>query len=95
MPSRRETIEARLRAALSPSHLEIQDDSQDHAGHAGAAGGGSHFSCTIVSDAFRGRSLVDRHRAVYAALGDMLEHEIHALALVTLDPEEWARREPD
>ena len=88
-------IESRLRAALSPSHLEIQDDSQDHAGHAGAASGGSHFSCRIVSEAFLGRPLLDRHRAVYAALGDLLVSEIHALALETFDPEEWARREPD
>ncbi len=84
-------IEARLREALAPAHLEILDDGAKHAGHAGAAGGGGHFSVVIVAGAFRGHSAIERHRAVYQALGDLLEREVHALALQTFDPEEWAR----
>ena len=84
-----ERIEARLREALSPAHLEIVDDSRKHVGHAGAAGGGGHYSCRVVSDAFRGLGPVERHRAVYAALGDLVGREIHALALETATPEEW------
>ena len=85
-------IEARLREALAPAHLEIADDSRKHAGHAGAAAGGGHYSCVIVTDAFRGLSAIERHRAVYAALADLLKHEVHALALQTATPEEWARK---
>jgi BolA family transcriptional regulator, general stress-responsive regulator len=87
-----ERIENRLRQELAPVHLEILDESGKHVGHAGAAAGGSHFSCVIVSAAFHGRSTLDRHRAVYRALGDLLKHEVHALALQTLDPMEWAAR---
>lgn len=82
-------IEARLRTALAPLHLEIADDSAKHAGHAGAAQGGGHFECVIVSEAFRGRPMLERQRAVYAALGDLMTREVHALALRTLDPSEW------
>ena len=82
-------IEARLRARFSPFHLEVGDDSAQHVGHAGAATGGGHYSCLIVCDWFRGRSSVERHRAVYEALGDLMKHGVHALALSTLDPEEW------
>lgn len=85
-----EQIESRLRQALAPVHLEILDESGEHVGHAGAAAGGSHFSCVIVSEAFRGRSTLERHRAVYRALGNLLKREVHALALKTLDPTEWA-----
>lgn len=85
-------VEARLREALAPAHLEILDDSRKHAGHAGAAGGGGHFSLVIVSESFRGRSTLERHRGVYTALGDLLKHEVHALALQTFDPDEWARK---
>jgi BolA family transcriptional regulator, general stress-responsive regulator len=84
-----EALESRLRAALSPSHLEIVDDGARHIGHAGAAGGAGHFSCVIVADAFRGLSTVERHRAVYAAVGDLMPRRIHALALKTFSPEEW------
>jgi BolA family transcriptional regulator, general stress-responsive regulator len=82
-------IEARLRARFAPSHLEVVDDSARHVGHAGAAAGGGHYSCLVVSDWFRGRSSLERHRAVYAAVGDLMPRAVHALALSTLDPEEW------
>jgi BolA family transcriptional regulator, general stress-responsive regulator len=85
----------RLRLALesgfAPLELVIDDDSHRHAGHAGAAGGHSHFRVRIVSEAFRGLSAVARHRRVYAALGDMLNTDIHALAIEALAPGEIAR----
>ena len=85
-------IEATLRQAFAPQDLNIEDESDRHAGHTGAASGGGHFRVVIVSDTFRGQTLVQRHGAVYAALGDAMRSEIHALALTTLTPEEWAER---
>jgi BolA protein len=87
-----EKIEKRLRERFAPTRLEITDDSAKHVGHAGAARGGGHYACLIVAEGFRGRAAVERHRAVYEALGDLMKHEVHALALTTLDPEEWSRR---
>ena len=84
-------IEATLRAAFTPQHLVIEDESARHAGHAGAASGGGHFRVLIVSAAFRSQTPVERHSAVYAALGDKMKSDIHALALKTLTPEEWER----
>ena len=84
-------IDETLRHALAPQHLSIEDESARHAGHAGAAAGGGHFRVVIVSEAFRGRTPVERHSAVYAALGSAMQSDIHALALKTLTPEEWAR----
>ncbi|MEX8497910.1 MAG: BolA family protein [Leptothrix ochracea] len=75
-------IERRLRARLDPVlALTIRDDSALHAGHAGAAGGGGHFHVRLQSPCFIGLSLVARHRAVYAALGDLMRDRIHALSL--------------
>jgi len=85
-------IESTLREAFAPQHLRIDDESARHAGHAGAASGGGHFRVVIVSEAFRGQTPVQRHGAVYAALGAAMQSEIHALALQTLTPEEWERR---
>jgi BolA protein len=84
-------IEARLQKRLAPSRLEITDDSAKHVGHAGAASGGGHFSCLIVAEAFRGRSTLERHRAVYEALADLMKRDIHALALRTFAPGETVR----
>jgi len=84
-----------LQADFDPVHLEVTDESDRHRGHVGAAGGGGHFRVLLVSPAFRGRSLLDRQRAVYAALGDLMHGEVHALALSTLTPEEWAARSGD
>ena len=83
-------IETVLRQAFVPQHLEVADDSALHAGHAGAGAGG-HFRALIVSDRFRHQDLVARQRMVYAALGDAMRSEIHALALRTLTPEEWKK----
>jgi BolA protein len=82
-----EAMRARL-AALSPSRLELQDESAQHAGHAGARpSGGSHWQLTIVSEAFRGRNPVARHRMVYEALGDLMERDIHALRIDARAPD--------
>ncbi len=77
-----EKMKARL-AVLSPLEIDIQDDSALHAGHAGARGGG-HYRLRIVSSAFAGKNTVARHRIVYEALGDMMQTEIHALAIQAL-----------
>ena len=82
-------IEARLTAALSPASLAVQDDSAQHAGHAGAAAGG-HYSVTIVAAAFAGKARVARHRMVYDALAEAMQRGIHALAITALTPEEAA-----
>jgi len=82
-----ERIRARLEQALSPERLEIRDDSAAHVGHAGARGGG-HYSVLIVAEAFRGLAMRERHRAVYAALGEMLTQEVHALSIRALIPSE-------
>ena len=74
-------MRARLEAALVPERLEIVDDSAKHAGHAGARDGRGHYSVAIVSARFVGQGAVARHRMVYAALGDMMQTDIHALAI--------------
>lgn len=84
--SRAERLRARLQERFAPSQLDIQDDSHHHAGHAGAAGGGSHFRVRIVAEAFRALPTLARHRLVYAAVDDMLKAEIHALAIEALPP---------
>ena len=87
-PERVERIRALLSEALAPGHIEVTDDSHKHAGHAGARGGQGHFSVDIVSEAFRGKLPLARHRLVYAALGDMMQTDIHALAIRARAPGE-------
>jgi BolA protein len=82
-----DAIRARL-AVLSPAALELIDDSALHAGHAGAQGGGGHYRLTIVSEQFRGKNPIARHRMVYGALGPMMHKEIHALSVQAYTPEE-------
>ena len=86
--TRVETIRTRLVAALAPDALEIEDESHRHAGHAGARDGRGHFRVRIVSAAFEGRNAIARHRAIYAALGDLMQTDIHALAIDARTPEE-------
>ena len=88
MPGVRDKMEAILRDHFQPARLEIRDDSAAHAGHAGAASGGGHFEVLIVSAAFEGKTLLDRHRMVNEALREMIGGEIHALGLKTLAPSE-------
>ena len=75
-----ERIEQRL-AVLTPDSVELMDDSAKHAGHEGAKGGGGHFELVIVSPQFEGKSRAARHRLIYAALGEMMQREIHAIAI--------------
>ena len=79
-------IERTLRAALDASDVRVEDESAHHVGHAGAAAGGGHYRVTVVSPRFEGKTQVQRHRLVYAALGDAMGSTIHALALTTLTP---------
>lgn len=90
--NRAQWIQDTLVQTFAPEHLTVEDESARHVGHAGAAGGGGHFRVLIVAAAFRGQGLVERQRAVYAALGEAMRHQIHALALRTLTPEEWQRQ---
>ena len=80
-------IEAALREALQPSALAITDDSDQHAGHAGAREG-RHFSVRIVSKSFTDLSRVKRHRLVYDALHLLIPRGIHALAIDARTPGE-------
>jgi BolA protein len=80
-------IEKRL-AVLAPDSVELTDDSEKHAGHDGARGGGGHFQLLIVSPQFEGKPLQTRHRMIYAALGEMLKLEIHAIAIKAYTPDE-------
>ncbi|HTZ76411.1 MAG TPA: BolA family protein [Stellaceae bacterium] len=82
-------IRAKLTAALQPSRLEIVDESHRHKGHAGARPNGeTHFRVAIVSDAFRGKTRLERQRLVYSVLSDEMASDIHALSLVTQAPGE-------
>ena len=81
-------IRARLEEALSPTQIDIIDESHLHAGHAGAASGGGHFNVTIVTEKFTGKSTIERHRMVYLAVNDIMPSEIHALSIKALAPEE-------
>jgi BolA family transcriptional regulator, general stress-responsive regulator len=84
--TRERRLRERLEARFAPLELEIEDESRFHAGHAGAAGGHSHYRVRIVAEAFRGVAPVARHRLVYAAVGDLLQTDIHALAIDASPP---------
>jgi len=88
-------IRTRLAEALQPESLEIIDESAKHAGHAGAASGGGHFIVQIVAAAFQDKSLIQRHRMVYDALGDMMQHDIHALSIQAATPGEFQPTNPE
>lgn len=89
-PARVARMRDLLAAAFAPEALEVVDDSHRHVGHAGARGGQGHFSVEIVSAAFAGLGPLARHRAVYAALGSMMQTDIHALAIRARTPDEAA-----
>ncbi len=85
----RSAIERKLAEGLNPIRLAVVDDSHRHAGHAGAnPEGESHFTIEIVSEAFAGKSRVERHRMVNALLAEELAGRVHAMALRTLAPGE-------
>lgn len=80
-PARIERMRERLTQALAPAVLEIRDDSHKHAGHAGSQLGQGHFSVYVESAAFHGKLPLARHKLIYAALGEMLQTDIHALSI--------------
>jgi acid stress-induced BolA-like protein IbaG/YrbA len=75
-----ESVKKGIEAGLACEHLEVIGD-------------GQHFQAIIVSAAFEGRGRVQRHQLVYAALGERMREEIHALSMKTLTPAEWAREQ--
>ena len=81
-------LEARLRDRFDPLELLVKDQSHLHAGHEGARDGRGHFDVTIVSEAFRGTSRLQRHRMIHDALGDLLQTDIHALRIRAHTPDE-------
>jgi BolA family transcriptional regulator, general stress-responsive regulator len=83
---RRERIEARLREAFAPTLIRLIDESHKHVGHVGAATGLGHFALEIESHAFAQRSLLERHRLIYDALGELMRTDIHALNIVARPP---------
>ncbi|QRX83808.1 BolA family protein [Glaciimonas sp. PAMC28666] len=74
-----ELVKSYIAAGLICSHLEVEGD-------------GQHFTAVIVSDAFAGQRLIQRHQIVYAALGDRMREEIHALSMKTMTPEEFQKK---
>jgi BolA protein len=85
---RQERIRELLEAAFAPTDILVKDQSHLHAGHAGARDGKGHFEVRIVADAFAGQSRIQRHRMVYAALGDIMQTDIHALSVHAHAPDE-------
>jgi BolA protein len=81
-----EALQQRLQAALTPTQLEVLDESHAHAGHAGADGSGfgTHFRVRIASPFFTGKTRVAQHRLVYDALQDFIDRGLHALAIEAL-----------
>ncbi len=79
----------RLNLALSPSRIELIDDSEQHRGHGGYnPAGESHFTLRIESPAFAGKGRVERQRMIYAALGDLMRERVHALSIRATAPGE-------
>jgi BolA family transcriptional regulator, general stress-responsive regulator len=90
-PTGKPTVEAlreRFSQAFPGAVVQVVDDSHLHVGHAGAADGAGHFSVTIVSERFAGRSPLARHRLVYDAVDDWIPHRIHALVISARTPAE-------
>ena len=87
LPVRTATIEQQLIAKLQPTHLQVIDESADHAGHAGAnaEGFGTHFRVRIASPAFAGKTRVAKHRLVYDAMQNFIDQGLHALAIDIID----------
>ena len=81
-------IRSRLEAAFNPDELDVVDESHRHVGHAGARDGRGHFQVRILSPRFAGKRTVERHRMIYAALGPLMQTDIHALGLVALSPDD-------
>jgi len=85
---RAKEITRRLTEAFAPETLGVEDESHLHEGHAGARDGRGHFRVLIISQAFTDKTLLQRHRMVYQALGDLMRTDIHALSIDAWSPEE-------
>jgi BolA protein len=81
---RKAEIERRLRTTFDPESLEVEDESHLHAGHAGARDGRGHFRVSIIAAAFEGLNPIQRHRAIYGTMGDLMQTDIHALSIEAL-----------
>lgn len=79
-----ERMHARLSEALDTDDIQIADEGHKHIGHAGAASGLGHFNVRIRSPLFAGKSVLERHRLVYEALGEMMQTDIHAVSIRAL-----------
>lgn len=88
---RAKEIEKRLATALKPETIGVEDESHLHEGHVGARDGRGHYRVLIISEAFDGKTPLQRHRMVYAALGDLMRTDIHALAIDAWSPDELDR----
>jgi BolA family transcriptional regulator, general stress-responsive regulator len=86
--ARLESLRTRIDAALAPGRLEIIDESHQHVGHAGARDGRGHFRVRLWSERFAGLRPLACHRLVYDAVGELMNTDIHALAIEVLPPEE-------
>jgi BolA protein len=86
-----ETIQQKLASALAPAHLDVENESRMHSVPPGSE---THFKVLVVSDAFEGLGLVDRHRRVHAILAEELKGGVHALAIRALTPSQWEKESP-
>ena len=84
-------IKNRLEKQMNLEHFEIKDFTGRHLNHK-LNEGGFHLEAVIVSKEFEDKNLIDRHRLVYDSVGDLMKHEIHALSMKTLTPEEWEKK---
>lgn len=85
----KEKIEQILKTVFHPIHIDIEDETWRHAGHAGAVQGGGHFILMLVSDQFEGVNHLERNRKVFSALKEEMEGNIHALSIKALSSSEW------
>ena len=81
-------MKTRLESHLTLGHFEVKDFTDRHLNH-NLHKGGFHLEAVIVSDDFISKNLVQRHRMVYEAMGELMKHEIHALSMKTLTSDEW------
>jgi len=84
-------IEQKLKNNLDLLHFEVKDFTGRHLNHE-QHDGGFHLEAVIVSEDFINKSLIERHKMIYTALGDLLKHEIHAFSMKTLTPDEWENK---
>jgi BolA protein len=88
---RKKEITRRLKEAFAPEVLGVEDESHLHEGHEGAKDGRGHFRVLIISDAFTGKAMIERHRMIYRVMDEMMRLDIHALAIDAWSPGELDR----